>query len=120
MKIKTEWIPWLLSVRRKEIELIFSKCPEKLFEKGLEIGAGDGFQSTLLSNYVTHLTCTDINPERLKMKSNEAIEYRICSAEELGTIYGKKHFDLIIDTTNISIEEVVEKIIGFLKEEGKI
>lgn len=68
LKIKADWLTYLHSLKRKEIKIIFSKCPNKIFNKCLEIGAGDGFQSTILTKYVSELICIDINPDILKKK----------------------------------------------------
>ena len=98
MKIRIGWITWLHNYRKREFSVIFSKCPQKLFQVGLECGAGDGFQSTLLSNYVSKLISTDINPDRLKMGSNKNIEYCICDAEEVNKKFQEKQFDLVFSS----------------------
>jgi Methylase involved in ubiquinone/menaquinone biosynthesis len=98
MKIKTEWLPWLHNYRERELYLIFSKCPEKLFKKGLELGAGDGFQSTLLTKYFSKLISTDYNPNILRKESTESIEYHICDAEEVDKMFGKKEFDFVFSS----------------------
>jgi len=51
MKIMADWIQHLHNHRKRELGLIFSKCPERLFQEALELGAGDGFQSGLLTRY---------------------------------------------------------------------
>ena len=84
--------------RRREIDLIFSKCPEKSFQTGLELGAGDGFQSTLLTKYVSKLTSTDYDPGILKRASSESVEYRVCDAEEADKLFGKGQFDLVFSS----------------------
>jgi SAM-dependent methyltransferase len=94
MKIKAEWLPWLHNYRKRELDLIFSKCPEGMFRSGLELGAGDGCQSTLLAKYFSELISADYNPDRLQKESSGSIEYRICDAEETGNIFGKGQFDL--------------------------
>ena len=65
MKIKTAWLPHLHRIRSREIEIAFGRCPEKIFATGLELGAGDGFQSGLLTRYVSRLTCTDYTLESI-------------------------------------------------------
>ena len=42
--------------RKKELDIIFSKCPKKIFKTGLELGAGDGFQSTIITKFVMRVT----------------------------------------------------------------
>ena len=69
MKIKKGWHNLRGEFRTGEIQRIFSACPEKAFHIGLEIGAGDGIQSTLLTEYISKLISTDINPSRLTRES---------------------------------------------------
>ena len=82
VKIKADWLPWLHAYKEREIDKAFSGCPDRCFKDGLEIGAGDGFQSLLLSKYLRRLVSTEINELLLSGKSGDSIEYRICSAEE--------------------------------------
>ena len=49
-------------IRRREIDLIFGEYADKSFDRGLELGAGDGFQATLIGHYVRELYSTEINP----------------------------------------------------------
>lgn len=98
MKIKAEWLLYLHNLRRRELALIFSRCPEKVFQKGLELGAGDGFQSALLAKYVSRLTSTDYNPGVLKLKRSESVEYRVCDAEKVGEAFRENEFDLVFSS----------------------
>jgi SAM-dependent methyltransferase len=82
MKIKADWFAWLHSYKQREIDKTFSACPDRCFAVGLEIGAGDGFQSVLLSRYICRLLGTEINKQQLSRETGDRIEYRICSAEE--------------------------------------
>lgn len=82
-------------VRRKEIEIVFSHCPEKHFATALELGAGDGFHSRLLAKYATKLISTDYSPSILALKNTESIEYRVCDAEEVDHCVGGESFDLV-------------------------
>ena len=51
MKFTLDYLPYLHKVREYEIKIIFAKCPKKIFKRCLELGAGDGFQSTILTKY---------------------------------------------------------------------
>ncbi len=95
MKLKVDWITWIHAYKEREIEAVFSGCPCRCFQYGLELGAGDGYQSVLLSNYIGRLVSTEINKLRLSRKSNDSIEYRILSAEETIQKSQKTSFDII-------------------------
>ncbi len=82
-----------LEVRHKEIETIFRIVPKRFFDNVLELGAGDGVQSRLISKYSTKLLSTDLNQERLIQQYDPRIDYDICDAENLK--YASDHFDLI-------------------------
>ena len=82
-----------LEIRQKEIEAIFKNIPESFFEHALELGAGDGVQSRLISKHATKLLSTDLNQDRLIKTMHPRIDYDICDAENLK--YASGHFDLI-------------------------
>jgi SAM-dependent methyltransferase len=82
VKIKADWLPWLHAYKEREIHKAFFGCPDRCFDDGLEIGAGDGFQSLLLSKYFHRLVSTEINELVLSGKTCDSVEFRICSAEE--------------------------------------
>ena len=106
MKCKPDWRQWLHEHKRREIRAAFGSCPEKCFAYGLELGAGDGFQSQLLSRYARRLVCTEINPAALTLRSSPTMEYRIRSVEQTITDYPEKTFDLIF-TSNV-LEHIVD------------
>jgi SAM-dependent methyltransferase len=122
MKLKTDWLAHLHQTRLREFNRIFESCPEQLFASGLELGAGDGFQSTLLSKYVKDLTCTDIDPHKLNRQSQGNIQYRICDAEELGTVFGEKQFDLVFSSNLLEhiprVDKTLHNIHRILKDDG--
>ena len=122
MKIKAEWFPWKHKYRERELRLIFSECPEKVFQTGLELGAGDGFQSTLLTRYVSRLVSTDFNPSRLERESSGSIEYAICDAEEVGEEFKKRQFDLVFSSNLLehlpNPDRALDGIYEVLKDDG--
>lgn len=95
MGIKPDWTSYLHSLRRREMDAVFSRCPKKLFGKVLELGAGDGFISTILADYTEHLMCTEINPERLTKTNHDNITFKICDAEKTYEVFEDKEFDMI-------------------------
>jgi len=77
------------------MDVVFGRCPEKLFNRVLELGAGDGFVSTILAKYARQLVSTDINPERLNRSDEDTVTYKICDAEEIDEIFKDKEFDMV-------------------------
>jgi len=94
MKFKAEWSNHLHSIRAREVSLIFRRCPDKVFEAALELGAGDGYQSRLLVRYVGRLVVTDIRWHTME-KLNARIEQRICDAESVEAYFHEGEFDLV-------------------------
>lgn len=95
-----EWITYLHGCRSREIDIIFKRCPQRLFGSVLELGAGDGFQSRLLSRYSERLISTDVNPGFLERqgRAEGGIEYRLCDAQRAGDIFGKGCFDAVFSS----------------------
>ena len=122
MKIKQDWSEHQHKHKEIEVGLIFSRCPERLFSRALELGAGNGFQATLLSKYVSRLISTELNPDILKNKNTESIEYRICNAEEAIKIFDKKEFDLIFSSNLLEhvfdSHKTLSNIRELLKDDG--
>jgi SAM-dependent methyltransferase len=98
LRIKTAWLPHLHRIRSREIEIIFGRCPGKLFGTGLELGAGDGFQSGLLARYVARLTCTDYVLDSRAPRGVDGITYRACDAEEIDAAFGRGRFGLVFSS----------------------
>jgi SAM-dependent methyltransferase len=90
-----KWKNYIHTMRRKEVEIIFEKYPEKYFSSALELGAGDGFQSKLLDRYAKRLISTDLDPNRLNQHDQDGIQYKICDAELIDTYFVEETFDLI-------------------------
>ena len=65
MRLHTEWLSYLRALRRREVELAFRWCPPGVFANALELGAGDGYQASLLARYASRLVSTDdeLQPE---------------------------------------------------------
>ena len=89
---------WLHDYRKREIELIFRRCPEKLFQRGLELGAGDGYQSTLLSKYSVRLISTEPNGRILTRENTADVEYLVCSAETALERFDARSFDVVFSS----------------------
>lgn len=122
MKIKQDWSKYQHKYKKKELDIIFSKCPERLFQRGLELGAGDGFQATLLIKYVSKLISTELKPDILKNKNSESVEYCICDAEAAVKVFKKKEFDFIFSSNLLehlpNLQQALSGIHELLKDDG--
>lgn len=96
--MKPEWSVYLHALRRREIESIFGRCPPAAFAHGLELGAGDGFQSGLLAHYVTDLVVTDYRPALTGLPDRPGLTYRMCDAERVDEVFEAQQFDLIFSS----------------------
>lgn len=108
-------------LRTREIEVIFGRCPGNAFDRGLELGAGDGFQSALLARYVRSLVATDYRQHIIpspgaasagaavgdagKTRSLAAaaggagrVDFMICDAERVDEVFGPDEFDLLFSS----------------------
>lgn len=55
---------WISFVRRREAEIVFGNIlGGRRFQRGLELGAGNGEQSMVIKNYCDKLVSTDLNPK---------------------------------------------------------
>ncbi len=122
MKIKTNSTEQLHRFREREFQLIFQNCPDDLFSQGLEIGAGDGFQSRLLKACVKNLVCTELNEEALQRIDLPGVEYRVCDAEKIDQEFSKEQFDLVFSSNLLehlpNIDNALKAVHHVLKENG--
>jgi 2-polyprenyl-3-methyl-5-hydroxy-6-metoxy-1,4-benzoquinol methylase len=122
MKLKQGWINQRNSFRQRELELIFGRCPEHLFQRGLEMGAGDGFQSRLIKWYVEKLVCTDLNADRLQQRPAENVSYFIYDAEEIGQHFEAQTFDLVFSSNMLehlpNVQACLAGTYKILKDDG--
>lgn len=96
---KTDWTRYLHLIRKEEIELVFNLLLQKHFVSGLEIGAGDGFQTTLLASHVDKLISSDLNFKRIKESLKiSGVEYRVIDADSIEGCFGSHTFDLIFSS----------------------
>lgn len=122
MKLTPDWYTYLHNIRKEEIDKIFYKCPENLFNKGLEIGGGDGFQSILLRKCISFLISTDINLKRLPNRDEISIKYFVCDAENIGNVFKQEEFDIIFSSNLlehiINTQKVLKSIYKIMKDDG--
>ncbi len=99
MRLKPDWTEYLHAIRRRQFGAVFGRCPKRAFPRALELGAGDGFLSTLLAGRCGHLTATDLNAQRLQAVDTGIITYRIGDAEAVAELFPEKHFDLVFSSS---------------------
>lgn len=120
----SRWEKSLENLRKREIEIVFEGIDENL-GRGLELGAGNGFQSQLLINYLDILIATDLNEERLPGNSSLAnIQYEILDAEKVGEKYSEDSFDLVYSSNLLEHLPNVEKCLAgvrrVIKQDGLV
>jgi ubiquinone/menaquinone biosynthesis C-methylase UbiE len=98
MRVKADWRSYLHRQRRRELDIIFARCPARLFGSALEVGAGDGYQSTILSQYAVSLLCTDYHSDILRREPRASMRFRVCDAETIGETLGEREFDLVFSS----------------------
>ena len=122
MKLRPDWQSYLRTLRRRELEAIFRGCPPGCFVRGLELGAGDGFQSTLLTQYAASLVVTDYYPGILQQTDTATITHQVCDAEHVGETFSPGEFDLIFSSNMLEhlprVREALAGMHGVLRDEG--
>ncbi len=98
LKIKPDWVTYLHGVRRREIEWLFGGCPAGAFPRGLELGAGDGYQSQFIARHVASLVVTDFGAQITRRPAQPGLTYQVCDAERVDETFGPNEFDLIFSS----------------------
>ncbi len=98
LKIKPDWLTYLHGVRRREIEWLFGGCPAGAFSRGLELGAGDGYQSQFIARHVASLVVTDFGAQIMRQPAQPGLTYQVCDAERVDETFGPGEFDLIFSS----------------------
>lgn len=122
MRIKTDWIAHLHQIRKRELDLIFSRCPEGAISTGLELGAGDCYQSLLLKRYVSFLVSSEYNEKRLRSGNHRSCVCVVCDAENCDMLFREKTFDLVYSSNLLehlpNIQKALRGIHSILKDDG--
>lgn len=107
--------------RQQAVELIFEKVPSGAFGKGLELGAGDGYQSRFLKRYISQLICTEYDLRKL-CDQDEEIAYAQCDAELVDLKFGPQEFDVVFSSNVFQYlpnpQLALKGIANVLKEDG--
>lgn len=98
--MRPDWRSYIHKIKIKEIDVVNGYLGERRFDAGLELGAGDGFQSNLLIRLCDTLHATEINAERLEEQtfSNPKITFQILDATKLNSVFEKEQFDFIFSS----------------------
>jgi SAM-dependent methyltransferase len=123
MNFKADWVTHLHQFRRRELSMVFNEFDGKIFKSGLELGAGDGFQSKLLVQHIKSLISTDLNEDRLPKESDYPdIQYRVMDAEMIGESFDKESFDIVYSSNLMEhlpkVENCFLGIHKVLKDDG--
>ncbi len=97
---KADWNTHLHMTRRREVEILLGYVGERRFRHGIEFGAGDGFQTTLLAPRCERYVSSDLNFKRFKESLKvPGVEYRICDADRLGGVFTEGEFDFVFSSS---------------------
>ncbi|MBI2065654.1 MAG: methyltransferase domain-containing protein [Candidatus Zambryskibacteria bacterium] len=114
---KTDWIQYLHAIRKREIDLVFSLLPQTHFTSGLEIGAGDGFQTTLLAPHIDKLISSDLNFKRIKKSLKvTGVEYKMVDADAIEGIFKPNSFDFIFSSNVLEHVRDPQKVLKETRE----
>lgn len=96
-----------------EVSAAFRAVPPEAFPEALELGAGDGYQSSLLKPFCTHLLATDFNPQRLAGDPVPGVEFATLDAEKVDEGLGDRRFDLIFSSSLLEhLPDVDRALVG--------
>ena len=88
--------------RLKEIKILKDYLGNSFFKKGLELGAGSGFQSIHIRDMFDELTVTDLNDQRLQSLSEFSnIKRIILDSEKLLEHFDNDSFDFIYSSNHL-------------------
>ena len=96
---KTNWTQYLHAIRKREINLVFSLLPQKHFVSGLEVGTGDGYQTTLLAPHIDKFISSDLNFKRIKDSLKvRNVTYKTIDADGVDGVFEDEAFDFIFSS----------------------
>ncbi|MDC1424492.1 class I SAM-dependent methyltransferase, partial [Gammaproteobacteria bacterium] len=109
--------------RLKEVDILKDYLKNKNFKKGLELGAGTGFQSTQIHNMFEELIVSDFNEDRLNsLKDFSNIRRVILDSEMLLDHFDQKTFDFIYSSNHLehlpNPGDCIEACYQVLKDDG--
>lgn len=107
--------------RDQELLRTFGKCEKGIFCNGLELGAGDCYQSYRIATYLQNYLCTDINPLGFP-ENGSNVMYDILDAEEAGERFAPETFDFVYSSSLLehlpNPEKTIEGVYRILQDGG--
>ncbi len=117
------WAEQRNKLRKHDLHVLFHSVPDRLFGEGLELGAGDGFQSRILIRHCKKLVCTEYNREQLdvlRAKKIPGLSYRIADAEALP--FKDASFDFVFSSNLLEhikdMRQCLSELYRVLKDDG--
>src|SRR3989344_2118103 len=96
---KKNWSEYLHAIRKKEIDIVFSLLNDRHFTSGLEVGAGDGYQTALLASHIDSLISSDLNFKRIRDSLKVPnVKYKTIDADAIGGVFGAGTFNFIFSS----------------------
>ncbi len=122
IRLRADWTTYLHQIRKRGYQKLFQNCPKKLFDWGLELGAGDGCQSSYLAKHAKRLICSEYNADRLMRRKAEGVYNLICDAEQSDQLFHDQSFDLIYSSNMLEHvphpQKVLNACASILKDDG--
>lgn len=93
---------YTIEYRLREIKILKDYLGNSFFKKGLELGAGNGFQSKQINNMFDELIVSDLNDKRLKsFEEFSNIKRVILDSEKISKHFDSKSFDFIYSSNHL-------------------
>ena len=109
---KKNWSEYLHAIRKKEIDIVFSLLNDRHFTSGLEVGAGDGYQTALLASHIDSLISSDLNFKRIRDSLKVPnVKYKTIDADAIGGVFGAGTFNFIF-FINVFWDEVFSRMMS--------
>lgn len=89
---------YIHEIRREELRLVWQVLDSRRFDTGLELGAGDGWSSSRLTDRISHLISSDIHPAILERSANDHVTYEILDAEKVAAVHASASFDVVLSS----------------------
>jgi SAM-dependent methyltransferase len=96
VEIRAEGTEVRRQLRQRMLQILFERVPVSCFDRCLEVGAGDGFQSAFLASYARLVVSTEIRFGKLAYPRRENTRYVYADAEE--TPFRAASFDLVFSS----------------------
>lgn len=117
------WKKYLHSIRKREIDIIIDFLKNKKLESCIEFGAGDGYQTMLLSKKFDYYVSSDLNHQRLDNQYFvDGVIYKKIDADNIENKIIDKKFDVIFSSNmleHLSKPDIfLRDTINFLKDDG--